>query len=84
MLAALEKKYDLIQQEAIQKDKSKTSMVDNLLQGIASPFTEDIAAKPLPDKFKCPTSHSSQAQKIQPTTWTSIKPIWISMALLKK
>lgn len=29
-------------------------MVDNLLQGIASPFTKEIVAKPLLVKFKVP------------------------------
>jgi hypothetical protein len=54
VVAALEKKCDLLQ-ESSQNGKGKTSVVDNLLQGIASPFTERIVAMRLPDKFKVPS-----------------------------
>jgi hypothetical protein len=90
VVAALEKKYDLMQQEAIHKYKGKVSVVDNLLQGIASPFTEEIVAKPLPNKFKVPniplftgpedpTEHLDQYQAPWVMDQTA-RPIFLSLS----
>jgi hypothetical protein len=47
------KKCDLLQ-ESSHSDKGKTSIVDNLLQGIVLPFTKKIVVVRLPNKFKVP------------------------------
>jgi len=40
VVASLDEKYSHLQQEIHQKKKGKTSLVDNLLHGTASPFTD--------------------------------------------
>jgi hypothetical protein len=41
-------------EEFHQRDKGKTSLVDNLLQKTASPFINQVASFCLPEKFKVP------------------------------
>jgi hypothetical protein len=43
-----------LSEEIHQQDKSKTSLVDNLLQKMASPFTDQVASFHLPEEFKVP------------------------------
>jgi hypothetical protein len=83
VVAALEKKCDLLQ-ESSQNGKGKTSVVDNLLQGIASPFTERIVAMRLPDKFKVPSIPIFTGKEDPTEHWINTKPILISMAHLMR
>jgi len=55
VVATLDEKYTLLHQEVLQKEKGKTSRMDNLLHGIASPFTDQIADVHLLGKFKVPS-----------------------------
>lgn len=41
-MASLYEKYNRFQQEMNQEEKSKTFLVDNLLHGMATPFTDQI------------------------------------------
>jgi len=43
VMASLDEKYNCLQQEVHQQEKGKTSLVDNLLHGTASPFTDQIS-----------------------------------------
>jgi hypothetical protein len=53
VVASLDEKYNQLQHEVLhQKEKGKTSLVDNLLHGTASPFTDRIFAILLLEKFK--------------------------------
>jgi hypothetical protein len=54
-IASLDEKYNCLQKEVHQKEKGKTSLVDNLLHGTASPFTDRISAVLLLKKFKIPS-----------------------------
>jgi hypothetical protein len=55
VVASLGEKYNHLQQEVHQKEKGKTSLVDHLLHGTASPFTDQISRVLLPEKFKIPS-----------------------------
>jgi len=48
----VDEKYNGLQQEVYRKEKGRTFLVHNLLNGIASPFTYQIAAVLLSEKFK--------------------------------
>lgn len=54
-VAALDEKYNRLQQEMNQQERGKTTLVDNLLHGKASPFTCRISTIRLPEKFKVPS-----------------------------
>jgi hypothetical protein len=55
VVASLDEKYNRLQQEVHQKEKGKTSLVDNLLHGTTSLFTDRISIVLLPKKFKIPS-----------------------------
>jgi hypothetical protein len=55
VVASLDEKYNCLQQEVHQKEKGKTSLVDNLLHGTALLFTDLISVVLLPKKFKIPS-----------------------------
>jgi hypothetical protein len=54
-VASLDEKYNSLQQDVHQKEKGKTSLLDHLLHGIASPFIDQITTVLLPKKFKIPS-----------------------------
>lgn len=55
VMASLDEKYNRLQQEVHQQEKGKPSLVDNLLHGTTSPFTDQISEVLLPEKFKIPS-----------------------------
>jgi hypothetical protein len=49
-----QKKYELMAEVIYQRDKGKTSLIENLLQRIASPFIDQVVVLRLPEMFKVP------------------------------
>lgn len=54
MIARLEQRCNVLTAAIQRNDKGKASLVENLLQKTASPFTEEVANISLPEKFKVP------------------------------
>jgi hypothetical protein len=54
MIERLEHKCNVLAEAVKRNDKGKASLVDNLLQRTALPFTDQVANFLLPEKFKIP------------------------------
>lgn len=52
MILKLERRCDLLSEMVQRNDKGTSSLVDNLLQKTASPFTNEVANFLIPEKFK--------------------------------
>jgi hypothetical protein len=54
MISRLKQRCNVLTAAIQRNDKGKASLVKNLLQKTASPFTEEVAGFGLPEKFKVP------------------------------